>query len=723
MHSAMLSIYEARSKVRVRRKLRTARSALRSSRRHRGGGGGSGTKMRVQDAIQLIGQGRRYHAIVLTILALNFMFISLHIFSDLFLRLEPRHHCRLPENGTREQWIPYKREKGKFSSCYIYSEPLTDQEIYKYHPLYFDNQPPKPHDIVEREITSSEQNLALDDTDEAEDTSPSEYKREKLRCSEFEYQDTHGSTMITEWGLSCDKDRRLHASTVICVAMLLGGIMFAPFVDKLGRKTLLMMCCVQNTLLAIGVTFVGDFNSYLVLRFLARLYIEGVEVGVLVLAVELVPAKNRPLAPFMLFVAYSLGHCLLPVLAYFFKSWRYFQLTIALGSAVLIPITSLIVPESLNWLVSSGRHKEAEKIIRRAARLNGLQLPDNFSLDEMDDQDKTDDKKEPAGSQAAHRLQRRVTQMNGHGRSKQGAGDFMQHEIHAHLGHWSKLADMMKNHQLRKHFCIVSYVWAVVGFLYFGLTTSTMESKGNVYLNYGLSGVVMIPACVSVFLILRRFGRKKPIMAMLFGCGLSVIGSTLCPLQSADGTDLYPLYLLLKMLSKYTTFSALVSIRLLIIEIFPTPVRGSLVGLTAMFGLLGSGLGYYYSVMLAFSRYVGVAAGCLALVAALLCRLLPETSNRPLPDTIHDVMEAYRDVFVNMLSMMGGVGGGPDGSGSGGGGQAENGRAAKGSQRKRASVQKAPLAEPEEHAAMLTDREQPSGSRRASKAPAWTPDV
>ena len=66
---------------------------------------------------------------------------------------------------------------------------------------------------------------------------------------------------------------------------------------------------------------------------------QGVEVGVLVLAVELVPAKNRPLAPFMLFVAYSLGHCLLPVLAYFFKSWRYFQLTIALGSAVLLPIT------------------------------------------------------------------------------------------------------------------------------------------------------------------------------------------------------------------------------------------------------------------------------------------------------------------------------------------------------------------------------------------------
>ena len=48
---------------------------------------------------------------------------------------------------------------------------------------------------------------------------------------------------------------------------------------QLGRKTLLMMCCVQNTLLAIGITFVGDFNSYLVLRFLARLYIEVTNCG------------------------------------------------------------------------------------------------------------------------------------------------------------------------------------------------------------------------------------------------------------------------------------------------------------------------------------------------------------------------------------------------------------------------------------------------------------
>ena len=65
-----------------------------------------------------------------------------------------------------------------------------------------------------------------------------------------------------------------------------------------------------------------------------------------------------------------------------------------LGCCLHAPSFSLIVPESLSWLVASGRHKDAEKIIRRAARLNGLQLPDNFSLDELEDQQKTDGKKE-----------------------------------------------------------------------------------------------------------------------------------------------------------------------------------------------------------------------------------------------------------------------------------------------------------------------------------------
>ena len=52
-------------------------------------------------------------------------------------------------------------------------------------------------DIVERAISSSDKNAALD-SNYNDHLRPTKDKRKKLRCSEFEYQDTHGSTMITE---------------------------------------------------------------------------------------------------------------------------------------------------------------------------------------------------------------------------------------------------------------------------------------------------------------------------------------------------------------------------------------------------------------------------------------------------------------------------------------------------------------------------------------------
>ena len=58
---------------------------------------------------------------------------------------------------------------------------------------------------------------------------------------------------------------------------------------------------------------------------------------------------------------------------------------------------------------------------------------------------------------------------------------------------------------------------------------------------------------------------------------------------------MYPVYLAIKLMAKYCVVSCLISIRLLIIELFPTPVRGTLIGLTALIGLLGSALGYYFT--------------------------------------------------------------------------------------------------------------------------------
>ncbi|KAF0303419.1 Solute carrier family 22 member 6-A [Amphibalanus amphitrite] len=159
-----------------------------------------------------------------------------------------------------------------------------------------------------------------------------------------------GTTLITEYGLSCGNDVSVITNTVLGTAMVAGAIIFAPFVDKYGRKTLFMMVCCQNCLISLGIAFVRDIRSYWVLRFLSRFYIEGVEIALLVLdvgveiallvlAVEMAPSKSRPIAPLILYVAYAIGQILLSLQAMLFRSWWKLQLAISVESILLIPFS------------------------------------------------------------------------------------------------------------------------------------------------------------------------------------------------------------------------------------------------------------------------------------------------------------------------------------------------------------------------------------------------
>ncbi len=43
-----------------------------------------------------------------------------------------------------------------------------------------------------------------------------------------------------------------------------------------------------------------------------------------------------------------------------------------------------MIPESPRWLLVMGKHKKAEKIIRKIAAINGRKLPDDFSVSQLD---------------------------------------------------------------------------------------------------------------------------------------------------------------------------------------------------------------------------------------------------------------------------------------------------------------------------------------------------
>lgn len=546
--------------------------------------------MRVDEALETLGGYGRYQLLTFLMIGLNFMYTPMHIFSDVFTAYEPDHHCRIEmeDNQTHEDVFVFKdhEHSGKQvpDSCTVYS---------------------------------------------------SEFRNTTAPCPDgIQYEMSGGPTIVTEWQLSCNKSQTVMTITVHGTAAVLGAVVFSPFADAYGRKALFLMCWWQTALLSLGMFFINDISSFWVLRFLSRLYTEGAELAMFVLACEFFPINQRPFAAFALYLFYAVGQMLLAFQAYLIRHWRYLQLAISVGLFVLLPF-SMFLPESLHWLVSWGKIKEAERIVRRAARINGVSLPPDFSLESTVASQDDETSVESAGGVPGARPRQ--------------SGDTRLHQVHPHLSHFFKLAEYMKNGTLRKDFLISSFLWAVSAFLYYGLTVMPihLEIEDGFYLNYFLSGAVMVPAFTSIF-ILNRFGRKKPLSVFFGIAGIFMIAYSLTPINFGS-THLGYVQLVLKLIAKCSTTAGLVSTRLLVAEIFPTTVRSTCVGLAAFIGLLGGSAGLYLPIMKKKSIWSGVAAGVTSLIASVLCTCLPETSNRPLPENIKDLMLQYRNVFQNML--------------------------------------------------------------------------
>ncbi|KAG0723262.1 Solute carrier family 22 member 15 [Chionoecetes opilio] len=73
-------------------------------------------------------------------------------------------------------------------------------------------------------------------------------------------------------------------------------------------------------------------------------------------------------------------------------------------------------------------------------------------------------------------------------------------------------------------------------------------------------------------------------------------------------------------------------------ELYPTGVRSLAISLASAFSSIGAAVSSYLNDLLVAVVWWGPAAvyGVLSLAAALLTAVLPETTLRPLPDTVED---------------------------------------------------------------------------------------
>ncbi|XP_071334549.1 organic cation transporter protein [Trachinotus anak] len=401
---------------------------------------------------------------------------------------------------------------------------------------------------------------------------------------------TFQSTIVTEWDLVCDSASLNNmGSSIYMFGLLVGAVVFGSLADKYGRRIIILINLAIQAVFGVGVAFAPNFYVYTALRFMVGTSISGVIMNAFVLGTEWTGSKQRMLAGIITDYFFGFGYILLAGVAYLIRDWRKLQLAISAPGFLFI-FYIWVLPKSARWLMANDRKEEAWELIRRAAQMNGKPLTKDLEMSEIYKiEEKTEVKKK-----------------------------------HSFI-------DLVRTPKMRKQSLIVFYLWFVNVLVYYGLSLNISDFGMNIYLTQLIFGLVEMPARTITLFTLNR-SRKISQLAFL------AVGGTACLLTIFIPSDLSVIKTVLAMIGKFGITASLSIIYVYSAEVFPTVIRQNGIGIGSMCARTGGVLAPMMYLLRSISPQAPmVLCGLCPLLGSALTLLLPETANKPLPDTIEDI--------------------------------------------------------------------------------------
>lgn len=116
----------------------------------------------------------------------------------------------------------------------------------------------------------------------------------------------------------------------------LGNIVFGVAADRVGRKKVLMICILFQSLLGIIAAFSPWYWFFVTFRFLLAIANGGTMITSFVMCMEVVGGVWRTVVPILYQIPFGIGNSIMGGLAYFFRDWRHLQLVLAGISALYV---------------------------------------------------------------------------------------------------------------------------------------------------------------------------------------------------------------------------------------------------------------------------------------------------------------------------------------------------------------------------------------------------
>ncbi|XP_075984568.1 organic cation transporter protein-like [Anticarsia gemmatalis] len=411
-------------------------------------------------------------------------------------------------------------------------------------------------------------------------------------CLEYEYDTSpFDNTIVSEWDLICDR-RWLASFTqmMLQLGVLVGSITFGFLSDRYGRKITFLVAITTVIIFGLIIPFSPNYIIFTLLRTLLGMATAGTMVVSFVIVMESVGPRYREVTGCLFQIPFTIGHMTVSIFAYYFRSWDTY--TLALGIPPLIYLGYFFtLSESPRWLVSQGRVDEATKIVKRAAAINNL---------------------------PTEKIEETLTQLSQEIRKCSSEEPRLNYSA------------LFQRSLAMKTVCCCT-MWLILGITYFGFNQYISQTSPDPFVSVALAGAMQMPSAIVSIWLIKKLGRRLTTSIFFILGGVFVIILYFVP-------NIFAITLTFGTLGVSCGAIVATSIYVYTSELYPTVVRNMAVGACSTSMRVGSMLAPFISNSLVSMPWLpSVIFGAAALVAGIVCLLLPETKGTNLPDSMEDL--------------------------------------------------------------------------------------